>query len=108
MAEYNEEEWRLTLLRFIHSYFLKQILEEIGEKPTKENKEMIKGSLKRRLMIDSLGKLTARELRVFISNSAMILSRDCDIEVNEIGDPIENNSDTSLQDFFHLVYSKQN
>jgi len=103
---YDEEEWRLTLLRWIHGYFIPEITEKLGLEP--EDKWQIKEAFKRRLMVRSLGDLTARELRVWATRVIMILSAEFSIEVNDIGEPEgASDEDTTLQEFFHLIYEKQ-
>jgi hypothetical protein len=104
---YDEEVWRLTLLRFVHGPFLAEITEKLGLE--KDDKWIIKEAFKKRLMIRSLGDLTARELRVWVSHVSMIMSAEFGEEVAEIGEPEGvADEDTTLQEFFHLIYDKQN
>jgi len=104
---YDEERWRVACIRFFHGIQLSEITEKLGL--DKEDKWEIKEAFKKRLRIDSLADLTAREMRVFISRVAMIMSAEFGEEVSEIGEP-EGVADeeTTLQDFFHLIYDKQN
>jgi len=103
---YDEEKWRLSCLRFFHGIQLEEIVDKLGLE--KDAKWQIKEAFKRRLNIDSLGNLTARELRVFISRISMIMSAEFDEEISEIGEPEgASDEDTTLQEFFHLIYDKQ-
>ena len=99
-----EERWRLSLLRFIHGIMLHELCEVLEIENTEENREDIKTMFKKHFYIESLGHLTARELRVFIERVAMIMSREYGIEISVIGDPIENTQDTTLQEWFKLLY----
>jgi hypothetical protein len=104
---YDEETWRKKLLAFIHGYFLFEITEKLGLEP--DDRWAIKEAFKKRLLVRSLGDLTARELRVWIDRVIMIMSRDFSVEIRSIGEP-EGVADeeTTLQEFFHLIYSNQN
>ena len=104
LSVHEEELWRKKILAFIHGYFLRDILIALDTEDTIENREEVKAMFKKHFYIDSLGNLTARELKVFIERCAMILSREMGVDVNTMGDPIENTQDTTLQEWFKLLY----
>lgn len=102
-----EEAWKLSCLRFFYGIMLHEICDVLGIENTAENREAVKEAFKKRLKVESLAVLTALEMRVFINRIAMIMSRDFGREVAVIGEPIDNTEDTSLQDFFHLLYDQK-
>jgi len=99
-----EEKWKLSGLRFFYGVLLVRICEVLEIENTEENREEVKAMFKRHFHVESLALLTAKELRVFISRIVMFFSREMGIELPEPGDPLENTQDTTLQEWFKLLY----
>ena len=101
-----DKKWKLTLLRFFHGILIPTFNVRYGLMDSKEDREEVKKIFKKYFHVDSLGKLTSIELRVLINKIIAVSATIWGVELPEIGNPPEDNEDTTLQEFFKMIYEQ--
>jgi hypothetical protein len=81
---------------------LNQILEEIGLRPTKGNKEVVKAMLKKAHGIDTLAGLSDAGWVYFIEQSAILLAGEFAIAIAFPGE--ERSTELDLKNFYKTIY----